>query len=89
MKALNPTLKEIKSHILFVHAMSGCDTTSAPFGKGKKGFLHLVLKLKILQEISTTFMDVWAEEEDIGQASIEAFIIMYGGNQNDSLTSLR
>ena len=26
-------------NMMFVHAMSGCDTTSAPFGKGKASFL--------------------------------------------------
>ena len=28
-----------REHILFVHAFSGCDTTSAPFGRGKLSFI--------------------------------------------------
>ena len=30
----------ITSHILFIHAWSGCDTTSALYGQGKHDFLY-------------------------------------------------
>ena len=39
MKSLTPAVVDIKEHLLFIHACSGCDTVSAPFGKGKTGFL--------------------------------------------------
>ena len=29
-----------REHLLLIHAWSGCDTTSAPFGKGKINFLN-------------------------------------------------
>ena len=36
---LIPKARQSKNHTLFVHAMTGCDTTSAPNRKGKKSFL--------------------------------------------------
>ena len=69
--------------------MTGCDTTLAPYGRGKVSFLNLMSKSKELREISTTMYDIWAEKEEIGKASIPTFILMYGWNQNDNLTSLR
>ena len=47
-----------REHLLFVHAMSGCDTISAPFGKGKASFLNLFKKSEELKEISDTMSDV-------------------------------
>ena len=45
--SLFPRLDKEKDHILLVHAMAGCDTTSAPYGKGKKSFLNQILKSKM------------------------------------------
>ena len=46
--SLFPRLDKVKDHILFVHAMTGCNTTSAPYGKKKKKFLNQILKSKML-----------------------------------------
>ena len=45
--SLFPRLDKVKGHILFVHAMTVYDTTSAPYGKGKKSFLNQILKSKM------------------------------------------
>ena len=79
----------IREHILFVHAFSGCDTTSAPFGKGKSSFLSLISKNETLQQISYTMSNVWAEQDEVGAAAIKAFQIIYGGKNNESLCNLR
>ena len=47
----------IREHIFFVHAFSGCDTISAPFGKGKNNLLSLVSKNETLQAVSDTISD--------------------------------
>lgn len=65
-----------REHILFIHAFSGCDTTSAPFGKGKLNFLSLVTKNKELQIVSQIMNDVWAEKDKVGRAAIKAFQII-------------
>ena len=78
-----------REHILFIHAFSGCDTTSAPFGRGKVRFLTAVKTNKMLQDVSDTMNDVWAGKEQIEEASIKAFQIIYSGNDRATLCKLR
>ncbi|KAG1652579.1 Mitochondrial proton/calcium exchanger protein [Nymphon striatum] len=61
---------DFKEHLLFIHAWSGCDSTSAIFGKGKSSFLNLVKKSKIIQLVSETICDYWATQSDVGDASM-------------------
>ena len=44
LSVVSQKINYCKDHLLFVHAWSGCDTVSAPFGKDKVGFLKLVEK---------------------------------------------
>lgn len=83
MKSVAPRLDVEREHLLFVHAMSGCDTTSAPFGKWKASFLNLIKKSEELMS------DVWADQAEIGKASVRAFTLIYGGKNNDTLKKLR
>ena len=39
---LQSTFGDMKQHLMFVHAISGCDTVSAPYMKGKKRALELL-----------------------------------------------
>ena len=82
-------LDKVKDHILFAHTMTGCNTTSAPYGKGKKSFLNKILKSKILQSLSMTMQDIWAEQSEVGEAAVRCFVEMYPSGKNDeTLTSL-
>ena len=36
--------KGIKEHLLFLHSRSGCDTTSAAYGKGKTKLVQALIK---------------------------------------------
>ena len=58
--SLFPRLDKVKDDILFVHAMIGCDATSALHGKGKKIFLNQFLKSKMLQSLSMMMQDMLA-----------------------------
>ena len=85
-----PRLVKVKDHILFVHAMTGCDTTSAQYGKGKKSFLNQILKSEMLQSLSMTMQDTWAEQREVGEAAFRFFVEMYTSGKNDeTLTSLQ
>ena len=68
--SLFPRLDKVKDHILFIHAVTGCDTTSAPYGKGKKSFLNQILKSKVLQFLSMTMQGIWAEQNEVGEAAV-------------------
>lgn len=51
---------------MFLHAISGCDTTSALFRKGKKTFVKTLEKLPNLDQISAAF-----EEKNSVQSLLE------------------
>ena len=89
IKLASPGLHTLKDHLLFAHAMSGCDTTSAPYGKGKSSILNLLKKSDALKEISATMSDVWADKEEIRLASIATFVMMYGGKKTETLEKMR
>ena len=89
MNDISHECDSFREHILFIHAFSGCDTSSAPFGRGKNSFLTLVMKNKTMQIVSDTMNDVWAEQEQVGEAAIKAFQIIYSGKDKDTLCKLR
>ena len=78
----------IVSHLLLVHAWSGCDTTSATFGHGKTTLLKKLKASEVIQEISSVLCNPNASQEEIGQTGLRLFVILYGGKQQDSLNGL-
>ena len=86
---INKAGKVVTSHLLFIHAWSGCDTTSATCGHGKTTLLNKLKKSEELQEISTLMSNPEATAEQVGKAGIRLFVILYGGREDDSLNSLR
>ena len=89
IKTVSASLESIREHLHFIHAWSGCDTVSAPFGKGKVSFLNLVKKSDELKDISREMDNVWADHNDIGMLAESIFVTMYGGKKFDALTKLR
>ncbi len=79
----------ITSHLLFLHAWSGCDTTSATFGQGKVSLIKKIKQLKKVEAISWLLMDNDVTSEQVGEAGIRLFVILFGGKKSDSLNSLR
>lgn len=49
--------KHLKPFILFAHAIVGCDSTSALFGKGKKTVIGLLLKDESIRQSISIFYD--------------------------------
>ena len=80
---------DVKEHLLFVHAWSGCDSTSAILGKGKPSFLNLVRTSPDIQSASEIMSDFWAARNEVGEAAIQIFIKLYGGKKNCSLQKIR
>ena len=89
MKVVSPKVTSVKDYLLFIHTMSSCDTTSGPYGKGKISFMNLVNKSEMLKDISDTMNDVWADQAEIGIASIATFTMMYGGRKGHTLKRIR
>ena len=89
--SIKEALKEVtcKEHLLFIHAWSGCDTTSSTFGKVKVTFMKMVQKSENVLCASEVMCDYWATKKEISEVSIKIFIEMYGGTNDCLLRKLR
>ena len=74
--------------MLFIHAWSGCDSTSSILGKGKPTFMKMVQKLKDIQTASEIMTDYWATEKEVGEATVKIFLEMYVGTKDSSSRKL-
>lgn len=89
ISALQKKLGHAKDLILFVHAMTGCDTTSAFFGKEKASGLNLIMTNQDLAKQMKVFYDPEATRDEISSAG-EAFILaLYNGSKFKSLDEFR
>ena len=77
----------IRSKLLFIHAITGCDTTSRLYGIGKT--LSKVQCSDELTKISEVFMQENANKDDIISAGEKALVLLYNGNSGDDLDALR
>lgn len=78
--------KIVTDNILFLHAFSGCDTTSALFNQGKVKFLTILKKHKNLQEVIQVFQDSNAEADTIADAGERFLLALYGANHEDNIS---
>ena len=70
-KSIDPDL----SHsLLFIHGLSGCDTTSRPFGIGKSSVMS---KYRDLHEVSNVFLCENANRTEVEAAGDRALSIIY------------
>jgi hypothetical protein len=76
-------------HILFLHALLGCDTTSRLFGIGKAAVLKKFKTNTALQQAAKVFDNDSAEPGQIESAGEIALVVMYNGKKNQSLNELR
>lgn len=83
--------KTVAQHILFLHAMSGCDTTSALFNQGKIKCVNTLQKNPGLIDIIQGFKNPEASQEEIVYAGEQFLIALYGsGRKKDtSLNKVR
>ena len=63
-----------------MHAWSGCDTTSETFGQGKVCLMKKIKQSKDVQMIAELMMDHSATTEQVGEAGVQLFVIVFGGN---------
>ena len=75
-------------HILFIHAVSGCDTTSRLFGIGKGQALKTYCSSELFQEQAHVFDTNDGNKEEIVSAGEKAVICLYK-SKNEGLDDLR
>ena len=79
----------IISKLLFIHAITGCDTTSRLFGIGKAASLAKIQCSGEFSKAADAFMQDKANKEGIMKAGENALVILYNGNSGDGLNALR
>lgn len=78
----------VKSNILFIHAMSGCDTTSAFYKKGKTKLVNLVKKIQHLSTAVAIFKQPNAPIEQILEVGKKCIGGLYGMKTTNNPVSL-
>ncbi|GBL94087.1 hypothetical protein AVEN_185045-1 [Araneus ventricosus] len=71
---------KFSNELLFIHAISGCDVTSALFGQGKNKFISLFLKHEELLNRAATFLNPQATTEQVTEAGENVLVALYGGD---------
>ena len=82
-------LGEICKYITFIHAFGGCDTTSAIFGQGKLSIMKLIGKSSAAREAADIILRNDPTHEEIKQAGLKLFVMLYGRKVSDTLSTLR
>ena len=80
---------EISTHILFLHAVLGCDTTSRLHGIGKGNSLKKFRSSEHFREQAKVFDAQSASTEDVIAAGEQALVSMYNGKPGGKLDILR
>ena len=73
---------ELSRTLLFIHALSGCDATSRPYGIGKTSAMS---KYRSLTEYSKVFLKPNQQRADVEEAGNHALAILYGGTSRSDL----
>lgn len=89
IKRLKAILGDLCSQLLFVHAFTGCDTTSRIFGVGKKSVFQRLVKDSTMQSTANAFLLQNQTKEVIENLGCQVMVIIFGGKGTDSLASLR
>ena len=72
----------------FIHAITGCDTTSRMFGNGKTLVLKKVLTCEYLRQQGNVFMSERSTKDEVTKAGEEAISFLYGGMPLEGLKIL-
>ncbi|KAF2901488.1 hypothetical protein ILUMI_04694 [Ignelater luminosus] len=70
--------KTVAQNILFLHAFSGCDTTSALYGHDKLKLIKTLQQHASLKTTVRVFKDENAEPDVIAEAGLRFFEELYG-----------
>ena len=90
IKQVIAALGDLRYLLLFLHAMTGSDTTSRPYGIGKTAALRKLRSCKELQDLATVFYQAHSKTfESIESAGEKSLVLLYGGTLNESLDGLR
>ena len=83
-------LSNCKKHLLFIHALTGCDTTSAFFHRGKNAFAKTFEKRLDLHPCAEIFKSHNQDLQKLYDEGIKCILAIYGAPQGiNSLDEFR
>lgn len=82
-KSLDP---DLGATLLFIHGLTGCDTTSRPYGIGK---VSAMANYGDLKDAAKQFMMPDRNQDDIQHAGCEAIGVLYGSKHGSDLNAER
>ena len=77
------------SRLLVIHAISGCDTTSAMFGQGKVTAFRKLSSAANVESLFDIMENPSASQDAVMRAGFGLIALMYGGSAEDSLNNMR
>ena len=81
---------DVCNELLFVHAYSGCDSTSRIYGIGKKSaFRKLVKSDPVMKSCASAFILQNKSQDDISNLGKDLMVYLFGCKSNATLSSLR
>ena len=75
--------------LLAVHALSGCDTTSALFGHGKASVYRKVIENPDTKPLTDVLSSVDASQTAVVEAGLKLLLMLYSAKPSDTLNHLR
>ncbi|OWF46189.1 hypothetical protein KP79_PYT26260 [Mizuhopecten yessoensis] len=88
-KTIKSLGEDICNLLPFIHAITGCDTTSRLFGIGKNIGLKKCKENAYFMEQGKTFIHSSSSKDEVIKAGAECIVQMYGGLQHEGLDILR
>lgn len=86
---LQEALGPMKEYMLFIHAFTGCDTTSCVHVKGKSLPFEKLKRDDSLRKKVDVFNDKSSSPQEIADAGEAFMCVIYGGKQTDEINTLR
>ncbi len=80
---------DMSTIMLFLHAITGSDATSRPYGVGKAASLKKMQKSSTLVEQAKVFMDPLSSHDQIVNAGDIAMRVLMGGKTSETLDDMR
>ena len=87
--ALEHNDTELVRNLLFVHAWSGCDSTSGIFGRSKGSIVKLMKSSQQFKSTSQIFNSDHVHQSDLKQPGEILMFLTFGGKYDQSLCLLR
>lgn len=87
-KSLLSSFAKSQNHILFLHAITGCDTTSAFYRRGKKTVFKMFEKQNLV-ECAEVFQNCNSTQHEIITSGIRFLLSMYGAKKTTCLDKHR